>query len=684
MKGAWHIDFETRSACDLIKAGSDVYSQDPSTEVLCMAFCFEDGPIRLWTPQENNLNELNPLLIAVEKGATIIGHNVGGFEFPIWNNVCTLKYGWPELKIEQCVDTMAMAYAMALPGSLDNASKAAGIQYTKDMKGHRIMLQLSQPRKRNKDGSVIWWEKEDVPEKFEHLYTYCIQDVLVEKELSKRLLPLKANEQNLWVLDHKINRRGVRVDIDSAKKALKLVDLQKEVADKEIRRISKGAVTTCNSVGQISDFLKYRGIEVESLAKADVLELLSQEIPKDCREVLELRKETAKTSTAKIKAMIKGVGLDGRMKGLFQWHGAGTGRWAGRRVQLQNLPRPMIDQWQIEWVFSALKRDSIHDVLEEIELFHGKPLSVLSDCLRGFLCAAEGHDFIGCDFSAIEARVLAWLAGEDRVLNVFKGNGKIYEHEASGIYNVTVDAVTKEQRQIGKVATLALGYQGGVGAFQSMAVVYGVHVEDALAEEIKVKWRALNPNIVQFWWDIEEAALGAVKYKKQTSAGNKYAQVQFTVNGSFLWCRLPSGRVLCYPYPKLTTVKLIKDAETKRVRKYNDEKDQDRTDYFEKEALSYMSVDSYTKKWTRIQTYGGKLTENVTQAVARDLLSDSLIRLEEEGYPVVMHVHDEAVVEVPKGFGSVKQVEDLMSASEPWAEGLPVGAEGWRGERYRK
>lgn len=653
-----HIDFETRSQADLKVVGLDNYAKHPSTKPWCMGYAFNDGPAHIWAPV-NATDGVQDVLDHVELGGVVYAHNAA-FELAIWNNICVPRYGWPELKPEQMRCTMAMAYAMALPGSLEKAAAAVGITQQKDMAGGRLMLQMAKPRS---EDPLTWW---DEPDKLQALYEYCRQDVRVERELEKRLMPLSQDEQALWVLDQKINNRGVHVDIPNIDRALKIVESEKRRLDEEMRDVTGGFVSVCSEVKRIGTWLRLQDVELPSLAKADVLDALQIDtLPPLARRALLLRQEAGKTSTAKLKAMREAASADNRIRGTMQYHGAGTGRWAGRRIQPHNMPRP------------HLKRKEIDDAISNfgdcdyLSVFHGPPLSVVSSSLRALICAAPGNTLLAADFSNIEGRGLAWLAGEETKLKRFRdfdaGTGPdIYKATAAAILGRPVSGITDAERQtFGKVPELACGYQGGVGAFQMMAKTYLVKVPDAVAERAKEGWRAAHPNIVAYWWALEEAALSAVlRAGQKYSAGPKGREIVFKVSGSFLWCKLPSGRVLCYPYP------VVKPIETP----WGEMKDQ----------VHYMTVDGLSNKWVETHTYGGKLAENVTQAICRDLLVTAIRNAEAGGYPVVLHVHDEVVSEVPENHGSLEEFENICSQAPAWAKGLPVVAKGWRQKRYGK
>lgn len=361
MPSKLYIDYETRSAVDLTTAGVYRYAQHPTTSIVCLGWAFDDEQVTV-TPSHELPARVRSHVAA---GELVVAHNVA-FELNIWNELCVPRYGWPELKPEQCNCTMARAYAMALPGSLEKSSAAMGITAKKDMAGHRRMLQLSQPRNQEDcvcKGACIciegktyrWWTKEEFPERYEEVYRYCAQDVEVERALDKRLVQLPDFEREIWLLDQKINRRGVHVDMASAVTALRMVNMEKTRMDEEMRAVTQGHVATCQASAQLKSWLGFRGIIAEGVAKNVVVQLLARtDLPADCRRALQLRQEAAKSSTAKLQAMVDGTSADQRLRGMFQYHGASTGRFTGRRVQLHNLPRPKLSQKQIDELFKVL------------------------------------------------------------------------------------------------------------------------------------------------------------------------------------------------------------------------------------------------------------------------------------------------------------------------------------------
>lgn len=668
-----HIDFESRSTVDIKKTGAYVYAKHETTDLWCACFAFDDGPVETWRPGEPCPIEIEE---HVESGGLIYAHNAA-FERVMWENLLGPRYGWPTPKLEQFRCTMVMAYAMALPGALDDAAPAAGLSIEKDKAGHRLMLQMAKPRKIKKQPGLHWW---DTPEKVERLIAYCKTDVLVERELHKRLRPLKDSELELWFLDQRINDRGVYVDVELCEAAKKVVAATAEKLDEEMRTLTGGAVTACSNRNQIIAWVRERGVATESIAKDQLEELLGRnDLPEGVRKCLTLRRESAKASVAKIDALLRGMCPGGRHRGLLQFHAASTGRWAGRRFQPQNLKRP-----ELEDVDSAIDLLLSGDA-ELVDMAYGEPLSVVGDTIRGMICAPEGKKIIAVDYANIEGRMLAFLAGEQWKLDAFREYDIILGYDEKGekihkgpdlyklaysrAFDVPIDKVTKGNRQIGKVMELALGYQGGVGAFQMMAVNYGVRLPDEEVADLRDRWRLAHLNVKQFWWDLEEAAMRAIEEPGSTTYAGEH--ILFRKAGSFLWMRLPSKRFLAYAYPELREKEMpwIDERTGKPARKL---------------VMSYMGVNSYTRKWERCFAYGGLLAENATQAAARDVLAEAMPRLEAAGYPIILTVHDEIVAEVVEDFGSVDEMAALMTATSAWAEGCPIVAEGWQGKRYRK
>lgn len=674
-----HLDFETRSTVDLRAFGLDNYARHETTEPWCMAWAFGDDEPQIWVRGEPLPDGV---VNHIGKRGTVVAHNAG-FELAIWNH-CFYERGLSPapLSMDQMRCTMATAYAMALPGSLEKAAAAVGLANAKDMSGRRLMMQMAKPRDHTA-GSVTWWDQQ---EKLDKLYAYCIQDVRVERELDKRLARLSKDETALWRLDHAINQRGIPVDQETIRRAILIVQLEQERLDKQMTQMTGNFVSLCTDVRRLTDWIRIQGVAMPGVAKADVIDALRlEDLPPDVRAVLQLRQEAGKTSTAKLKTMADAASWhDGRIRGTIQYHGAGTGRWAGRKIQPHNMPRGRIDADEVDWILEQIGSMPATDGHRFLRCFYDSVLDTLSSCLRGTIMAAPGCDLMAADYASVEGRGLAWLAGEQWKLDAFEaydqGTGAdAYQLAYARGFHIPVAEVTKPQRQIGKVMELACGYGGGVGAFQTMAKGYNVKISDDQADISKVAWREAHPKIVAYWYALKEAAIAAVLNRGQTyGAGPKNREVRYRVLGSFLWCMLPSGRVLCYPYPQIRAVTTPWGAT--------------------KDALTYMTVmDEVSRKknkaipdpqssgdWQRVSTYGGKLSENVTQAICRDLLAAGIWACERAGYKIVLHVHDEIVAECKKGAADLEDFERKCCALPAWAEGLPLVAKGWVGERYRK
>jgi DNA polymerase bacteriophage-type len=695
------LDFETRSCCDLKKAGAHAYFEDRSTEVLCAAFAFDnDENIEIWYPGQPLSRRLKA---HVETGGVIRAWNAS-FERLAWREIMVKRHGWPPMKDDQWQCTMTESLCMNMPGKLKDAAPAFGLTTAKDDEGHRLMMKMCKPRKARKgeDKALIYWHEGE--ELTQRLGEYCKQDVRTERAIGQRAMRMHPRERQLYLLDMKINDRGVYIDKDLCEAASIIVESATERLNGEMKRVTQGGVGACSNTAELKRWLNLRGVETDSVDKEHVEDLLILEIPDDCRRALELRQEGSKTSTAKLISMLRRRQRDGRMRGNLQFYGASaTGRWAARGAQLQNLTRPMIltlkkisldyqIQKAIECVFAGSSMI--------VEIIYGQPLTLIADLVRSMVCAAKGRILRSSDFSNIEGRIVAWAAGQEDKLDVFRaydaGTGPdVYLIQAAGMYNCTVKEA-EPHRQIGKVGELSLGFQGGPRAFAKMAKNYGVRIaqlfdgiwqnaadvfkesaesnwddrgrktgmsrEGWLASEvIKLAWRAKNWRIEKFWKEVEDAAIDAVRHKGQEFPAGK---VTFKMSGSFLFCLLPSGRSLCYPYPRL------KDTETPWGAT--------------RQSLVFKSIDQFTKKWKDKAFYGGLGVENITQAIARDVMAEAMLRVEKAGYHTVLTVHDEIITEDAVDFGSLKEFMALMAESPVWASGLPITVSGWEGTRYRK
>ena len=653
-----HVDFETRSALDLREVGLHRYARHDTTRPWMMSWAIGEDDVVTWFPPE----PCPPRLRAhVEAGGHVVAHNAP-FELEIWNCICVPQFGFPPLAPEQVSCTMVAALAMGLPASLDDAAGAMALPVGKDKEGHALMMRMARPRKRHDDGTFTWW---DEPEKIIRLAAYCVQDVVVERELHRRLMPIGDAEQRVWLADYAINRRGVRFDRPTIEGAMRLIEQLKVEYDRRLGEITGGKVQSVSALAALKEWCGAHGVPVESVAKDELAALLKTLDDGPVKEALSIRAEAGKASLAKLDVMLEVATAEDRITGAYQMNGAGTGRWAGRKVQLHNLVR---DVPSAEVVEDALRRFRDGDALG-IDLIHGPPLTVLSQCLRPLLVPAPGHVLVGGDWSAIEGRGVAWFAGEEWKLDMFRkadrGEGPgAYETTASKILRKPVEEITKQERQkAGKVPELAFGYQGGVGA----ARAFGSKEPEAVIEGWKNAWRQEHPMTVRSWYALQRAAIDAVKNPGEVfAAGAPGRQVRFRVAGSFLWCRLPAGRVLCFPYPKLL-------------------------DGVYGPQLTYMTVPSpddrkkgriihdpnNTGKWARVGTYGGSLLENAVQALCADFLRDLLVWCESTGFPVVIHTHDDCYVEVPveRAEEARAAMQERMNTPPAWAKDFPLRAD---------
>lgn len=637
------IDIETFSDVDLIKCGGYAYADSPAFEVLLFAYSF-DG-------EETQIIDLaQGETIPAEVESAIFDDSITKTAFNAnFERTCLSRFFRTQLSPDSWHCSAVQAAMLALPRSLEDVGAVLGLDKQKMKEGKELIRYFCVPCKPTKanDGRTRNLPHH-APEKWELFKTYCKRDV--EKAIRRKLhhFPIPEGEMEVYRLDQEINDRGVLVDLALVHQAISCESLHKEIVTKRAYELT--GLENPNSVAQIKGWLTGRGMEIDSLSKKAVADLI-KETDGEVEELLKLRLLMAKTSVKKYEAMERSVCSDGRVHGLLQFYGANrTGRWAGRLVQVQNLPQNHIPD--LELARNLVKQGRFEDV----ELFYDSTPNVLSELIRTAFIPKEGCRFLVADFSAIEARVLAWLSGEQWRLDVFASHGKIYEASASAMFHVPIGEITKGSplRQKGKISELALGYGGSVGALISMGALDMGLAEEELSPLVST-WRNANPHITQFWWDVDAAAIKTVTEKKETRVG----QITFFYQSGILFAMLPSGRKLAYVKPRMAVNK------------------------FGRNGLTYEGI-SESGKWGRIETYGPKLVENIVQGTARDLLAEAMIRLKKRGYQIVMHIHDEAVLEVPDGVGSIKEVCSIMAEQPEWAVGLPLRADGYECAFYKK
>lgn len=651
------IDIETKSSVDITKAGAYRYAQSEDFEILLFAYKYDEEDVQLVDltveeriPERILTALMNPNVVKHAYNAAFEWYclNTAGYRTPLeqWN--CTMIHG------------LYCGYA----AGLDATGKAIGLPQDKQKlsTGKALIRYFCTPCKPTKsNGGRSWNLPKHAPEKWELFREYCKQDVVTENEILKRLqaFPVPKEEQRLWRMDILMNAYGVRVDANLIAGALAIDSHSTECLTAEAFRIT--GLSNPNSATQLQQWLSGKGVDIPNLQKATVEEYLQREdLPDDARKILEIRQQLGKTSIKKYVAMDTAKGADDRVRGLTQFYGANrTGRWAGRLVQLQNLPRNYLKT--LDYARNLVK-DKNYD---GIKLLYGNVPDTLSQLIRTAFIPSDGNKFVVADFSAIEARVIAWLAGEQWVNEVFATHGKIYEATASQMFHVPIEKIAKGNpeyslRQKGKVATLALGYQGGTAALIAMGALNMGLAEEELPDIVQ-RWRSANPRIRDLWYAVEQAALTTM----QTARPQGIYGLIFRYEGdlvygqSFLTVQLPSGRKLFYPKPFL------------------------QENQFGKMAIHYYTVGQQTRKWEVASTYGGKMTENIVQAIARDCLAETLKRIDRMGLQVVFHVHDEVIIDAPVSI-TVDEICDLMAEPILWAPGLILKGAGFESDYYMK
>ena len=654
MQRTLSIDLETYSEIDIAKCGSFRYIDDESFEILLLGYAFDDEPVTVIDLTADEEVPADFLAALYDPEVTKTAWNCAFERFGLWKHFG--RYCPPE----QWSDTMILSAVCGLPLGLGEAGKALRLEAdeAKDREGKALIRYLCSPCRPTKvNGGRTRNLPQHDTDKWARFIEYNRQDVVAERTIRKRLLRWEPDslEHRFWCLDARINERGMRVDRELVHNAIAMDARYKAELTEQAVAIS--GLENPNSVAQIKQWLlEQEGIEVPSLNKKVVAEVVSQLNGERAKQFMALRTRLAKSSTKKYEAMERSACADAHIKGCFQFYGANrTGRFAGRLVQLQNLPQNHMEDLAVA---RSLVRDNDY---ETVRLLYDSVSDTLSELIRTALIPEPGHRFIVADFSAIEARVIAWIAGEQWRLDVFRNGGDIYCASASQMFHVPVvkHGENGHLRQKGKIAELALGYGGGANALKAFGADKMGMTEEEMVNTVDL-WREASPRVCALWRALERAAIRCVVHK--TPQVSAIGGIRFEMECGILWMTLPSGRRIAYYGAEYGPSKFHRD----------------------RRALSYMGVDQKTKRWGRVETWGGKLAENVTQATARDCLRDTMLALEDAGYDIRAHVHDEVIISEPRDGRTVEDVSAIMGRELPWASGLPLRGDGYACDFYMK
>lgn len=688
-------DIETRSACDLKHEGLYKYATHPTTELLCVAYCLDTGPIKLWLPGDPVPDEVKAA--AKDKKSWAVAHNAP-FEMAIEEYLLSRRHGWPKIPVERNVCTMAAAHAMALPGSLEAVAKVCHLKYQKDMVGHRVMMRLTRPRKplKHEDPNGIYWVEDPLQHRI--LQKYCKLDTAAGREIAYALPWLSDEEQTVWVLDQKINQRGLFIDEELTSAAENIIIEANTYITKELIKLTNGQVTTVGQRDRILNWLKQYYPDLPDLTAPTVTALLEAEnLPDHVERLLELRQMGAMAAPKKVKALINRREDNGRVRGAFVYHAAGTGRWSSRGAQLHNLKRLGMEANEIEAALKVIRSGSF----KQASKHYDQPLAVIGDLIRAMVAAPKGHVLMGADFSGIEARVTAWLAGETSKLLAFeaydRGEGPDpYIIAAADIFGVDPfelarlfkagDVKAREQRQLGKAGVLAFGFGGGINAYKRFLPPSITMTDDEL-EKIKNAWRAKHKKVCGLWRGLKDATWNVIKRGHAQNIG-KYLSMYNDVDSNMIGLVLPSGRHLAYPDMRIIrgfkteTGQIIETPfVTRKI--YDDNNNVVREEKVPAREMIVMK-DNSGGRWRDVSWWYGITMENAVQAIARDLLAEAMVRIDKAGFSIVGHVHDECIIEVKAcDVEKIKpKFEKLMVTLPNWAAGLPVVANAWVNDRY--
>jgi DNA polymerase len=672
------FDFETKSYADLKKVGAWAYSEDPTTEVICCAWAIDDGEIETWWPGKDtdytdpmlltpgSINYCSPemphsLQAALQSGHEVEAHNVG-FERSIWMNIMQTRYGWVLPYETQWRDTMAVACYYALPAALDRLSRVLGFE-GKNADGGRLITKYSKLHLKT--------AKAEIPdEDFQKFVEYCVDDVALERAVSNELGDLPDREIPVFQLDQRVNLRGLHLDIEGIETASRVVEQRAATLTAEFNELT-GFNPSQNA--KVQAWFAGEGLMLDNLQKGYLEDVIEEgELPSGrVRRALELRLSINKASTKKLDAMARNKGADGRARFQTRYHGAVTGRWTGSGFQPLNLKRGYGDMDP-----EQLVGDIKHGDAEWLDCLYGDAMEAVANASRYWIKADDGNRIIAGDFVSIEAVILACLAGEQWKVDAFRAGVKLYEHMADKIYGFPTGTVTKAthpaERFDGKTGELAFGYQGALGAWLKFDNS-GRHTDERIIEICRA-WRGEHPQTVALWRGLEQAAISAVANKISVT----YGRITFETVDSWLSMILPDGKRIWYWEPELAAGRPVWCKPEVHDKCRDGECDHD-----EVLKLTYMAQKE--GQWRRVNTYGGKLTENACQAVSRQILVPAMLRAEEAGYGIILSVYDEIVCEVPKDFGSIEEFTEIMSGPLPgWCSDWPVSVDAWEGERYKK